>query len=53
MMAFVILCLLVLGRVVHVVTLAVIRKASENKEEDEANIDEGLGNFFDAMEGKE
>lgn len=52
-MVFVILCMLVLGRFVHLVTLVVIRKASENKEEDEANIDEGLGNFFDAMEGKE
>lgn len=52
-MVFIILLLLVLGRTVHVVTLMIIRKASENKEDDEANIDEGLGNFFEAMEGKE
>jgi len=52
-MVFILLCLLVVGRVVHFVTLAVIRKASENNEDDEANIDEGLGNFFDNMEGKE
>jgi hypothetical protein len=53
LMVFIILLLLILGRFVHWVSMIVIRKASENSEEDEANIDEGLGNFFDNMPGKE
>ena len=52
-MIFIILIILVVARVCHVIVLYIVKKASENKSEDEDNIDEGLGELFDCMSGKE
>ena len=52
-MILIILVIIILGRVGHIIVSRQEKKAGAHDQDDEENIDEGLGRLFDCMDGKE